>query len=236
MAYYRDTPLVTGDSAQMWLLDPDAAYAFPTDSDLVCLAVFPVRDKLASFKPDPEQGMARMFEALPDGPRIDPEKRVSNVLGKIEMPNTVRRPAQPGLALVGDAALSADPLWGVGCGWAFQSAEWLAETVGPSLSGSTQDVDAALDGYRKRHRRGLAAHEKFTSEYSSGRRFNPLEKLIFRAAARDQETARRMVLMGERWVSPQSALSPVTMARAVRVNLSRGRAPLGLRRTASVAG
>ncbi|HEX6458117.1 MAG TPA: NAD(P)/FAD-dependent oxidoreductase [Thermoleophilaceae bacterium] len=236
MAYYRDTPLVTGDSAQMWLLDPDAAYAFPTDHDLVCLAVFPVKDRLASFKPDPEQAMARVFETLPDGPRLDPEKRVSNVLGKIDMPNTVRRPTQPGLALVGDAALAADPLWGVGCGWAFQSAEWLAESVGPSLSGGPAEVDAGLERYRKRHRKGLAAHERFTSEYSKGRRFNPMEKLVFRAAARDQQIARKMALMGERWISPQSALGPATMARAARVNLSRGRAPLGLSRAASVAG
>ena len=31
---------------------------------------------------------------------------------------------------MGDAALTADPLFGVGCGWAFQSAEWLVEETG----------------------------------------------------------------------------------------------------------
>jgi menaquinone-9 beta-reductase len=235
MAYYRDTRLVTGDSAQMWLLDPDVAYAFPTDDELVCLAVFPSKDKLADFKPDPEQGLARMFETLPDGPRLDPDKRVSNVLGKIEMPNTVRTPTQPGLALVGDAALAADPLWGVGCGWAFQSAEWLAESVGPSLSGGAEELDAALERYRKRHRAGLASHEKFTSEYSTARRFNPMEKLLFRAAARDQVLARRMALMGERWINPQKMLTPALIGRMIRVNLSRGRKPLGLRQATSPA-
>ena len=233
MAYYRDTPLVTGDSAQMWLLDPDVAYAFPTDSDLVCLATFPSKDRLSEFKPDPEQGMASMFEKLPDGPRLDPAKRVSKVLGKLEMPNTIRRPMQPGLALVGDAALAADPLWGVGCGWAFQSGEWLAEAVGPAISGSAQEIDAGLERYRKRHRSGLAAHEKMTSEYSSARRFNPMEKLLFRAAARDQVVAQRMALMGERWVGPQKVAAPGTLARVIGVNLRPGRVPLGLRRAAS---
>ena len=235
MAYYRDTPLITGDSAQMWLLDPDVAYAFPTDSDLVCLAVFPTKDRLPEFKPDPEAGMAAIFENLPDGPRLDPEKRVSNVLGKLEMPNVVRKPVQPGFALVGDAALAADPLWGVGCGWAFQSAEWLAGSVGPSLSGGPDDVDAGLERYRKRHRAGLAAHEKFTSEYSTARRFNPMEKLLFRGAARDRVLAQRMALMGERWIQPQKMLTPGLIARMIRVNLSRGRTPLGLRRAASSA-
>src|SRR4029078_10872698 len=83
MAYYRDTPLVTGDSAQMWLLDPDVAYALPTDSDLTSLPACPSKDTLAEFKAAPEQAMARLFETLPDAPRLDPDKRVSNVIGKI---------------------------------------------------------------------------------------------------------------------------------------------------------
>jgi 2-polyprenyl-6-methoxyphenol hydroxylase-like FAD-dependent oxidoreductase len=235
MAYYRDTPLVTGDSAQMWLLDPDVAYAFPTDSDLVCLAAFPSKDKLAEFKPDPGQALARLFASLPDAPELDPAKSVSKPLGKLEMPNVIRRPVQPGLALVGDAALAADPLWGVGCGWAFQSAEWLSESVGPSLSGDAEEVDAGLERYRQRHRAGLAAHEKFTSEYSTARRFNPMEKLLFRAAARDQVLAQRMALMGERWISPQKMLTPGLIARMIRVNLTPRSAPLGLRGTASAA-
>jgi len=235
MAYYRDTPLVTGDSAQMWLLDPDAAYAFPTDSGLVCLGIFPHKDKLAEFKADPEQAIARVFESLPDGPRLDPAKRVSKPLGKLEMPNVVREPVQPGLALVGDAAIAADPLWGVGCGWAFQSAEWLAESVGPSLSGGVDQLDAGLERYRKRHRKALSMQEKFTSEFSTGRRLNPIEKLLFRAAARDQVVAQRMMLLGERWIQPQKMLTPGLIARMIRVNLSRGRRPLGLRRAATSA-
>jgi flavin-dependent dehydrogenase len=231
-AYYRDTPVVTGDSAQLWMLDPDVAYAFPTDNELTCLAVFPSKEKLAEYKPDPERAMARVFETVPDGPRLDPEKRVGTLLGKLEMPNVIRKPIQPGLALVGDAALAADPLWGVGCGWAFQSAEWLAESVGPALSGDTAAVDAGLERYRKRHRAGLAAHEKFTSEYSTARPFNPMEKMLFRAAARDAVLAQRMGMMGERWIPPQKMLTPGLIARMIRVNLSRRRKPIGLRRAA----
>jgi menaquinone-9 beta-reductase len=235
-AYYRDTPVVTGDNAQLWLLDPDVVYAFPTDDDLTCLTVMPVKERLPAFKADPEAEMQRMFESLPDGPRLDPAKRVSKVLGKIEIPNVARTPTQPGLALVGDAAIAADPLWGVGCGWAFQSAEWLAEAVGPSLAGGTDRVDAALEDYRRRHRAGLAAHEKFTGAYSTGRRFNPMEKLLFRAAARDRELARRMALMGERWITPQQMLTPSTLGRVLRVNLTPRSAPLGLRTATPAAG
>ena len=60
----------------------------------------------------------------------------AGVLGKIDMTNVVNTPTAPGLALIGDAASAVDPLWGVGCGFALQSSEWLADSVAPALSGA----------------------------------------------------------------------------------------------------
>jgi flavin-dependent dehydrogenase len=227
-AYYRDTPLVTGSEAQMWLLDPDVAYAFPTDGDLTLITAMPHMDRLPEFRPDPEAALARLFETLPEAPRVDPTKRVSKVMGKLEIPNVTRPPARPGLAFVGDSALGADPLWGVGCGFALQSAEWLAEAVAPALRGSEPELDGALKRYARRHRKGLKAHERFCASYSSGRPFNPFERLLFRAAARDQVVADRMGIMGSRWITPQQMLTPATFARILRVNL-RAPSPIGLR-------
>src|SRR6202789_1934317 len=228
-AYYRDTPLPTGSSSQMWLLDPNAAYAFPNDGGLTLLACMPHKDRLPEFKADPEAAMARLFEGLPEGPRLDPAKREGQVLGKLEMPNVVRQTTSPGLAFVGDAALAADPLWGVGCGWALQSGEWLAEAVAPALRIGGEAIDGALKTYARRHHEGLSAHEKFCSDYSTGRKLNPGEKLLFRAAARDAELTGRMALMGGRWITPQQMMTPATLARIVRVNLSRKRPPTGLK-------
>jgi flavin-dependent dehydrogenase len=234
-AHYRDTPLVTGSSAQMWLLDPDIAYGFPTDGGLTLLACMPHKDRIAEFKEDPEQAMVRLFERLPDGPRLDPDKRESKVMGKLDMSNVVRSPSRPGLAFVGDAAIAADPVWGVGCGWALQSGEWFANAVSSSLKGGDAEIDSALQAYARRHHKGLAAHEKFCSAYSTGKKFNPMEKLLFRGAARDRELAGRMAQMGGRWITPQQMLTPGTIARMLRVNLTRGRRPIGLRRQQPVS-
>ncbi len=228
-AYYRDTPLLTGSSAQMWLLDPDIAYGFPTDGGLTLLACLPHKDRLPEFKKDPERAMVRQFERLPDGPRLDPAKRESKVLGKLDMSNVVRRPSRPGIAFVGDAALAADPVWGVGCGWALQTAEWLADAVSPVLRDGEAEVDRALHAYARRHRRGLAEHEKLCSAYSKGRRFSPLEKLLYRAGARDRELAGRMALMGWRWITPHQMLTPSTLGRVLRINLSPTKRATGLR-------
>ena len=228
MGYYRDTALLTGSFPQMWFLDPDMAYAFPTDGGLTLLACVPHRKRLAEFKADPEGAMARTFEALPDGPLLDPAKREGKVLGKVDVPNERRRPAGSGFALAGDAALSADPLWGVGCGWAFQSGEWLAEAVGPAL-GSEEEIDLAVGRYARRHRRSLALHDRVCSAYSTGRRFNPAERLMFRGAARDDELAGRFALFGERWITPRELLTPSTLGLVIRANLSRDARPTGLR-------
>lgn len=229
-AHYRETPLVTGSSSQLWILNPDMAYGFPTDGGLTLLACMPHKDRIPEFKEDPEGAMVRLFERLPDAPRLDPAKRESKVLGKLDMPNMVRRPSRPGLAFVGDSAIAADPVWGVGCGWALQSSEWLADSVGPALEGSAADVDEALEAYARRHNRGLSAHEKFCSAYSTGHKLNPMERLLYRAAARDREVAGRMAEMGGRWITPQEMLTPRTIGRVLRVNLSRSKRPTGLRR------
>src|SRR4029077_4184529 len=192
------------------------------------LACVPHKDRIPEFKADPEGAMARMFERVPDGPRVDPAKREAKMLGKLDAPNERRRPTGPGYALIGDAALASDPLWGVGIGWAFQSAEWRAEEAAPAL-GDDAELDRALSRYRRRHRRSLAAHDRVCSAYSTGHRFNPMERLFFRAAARDDELAGRFALFGERWISPRELLTPSTLGLVVRANLSRKARPQSLR-------
>ena len=148
MAYYRDTPLLTGDSPQLWFLDPDMAYAFPTDDDLTMLACVPHKDRIPEFKADPEAAMARMFERVPGRAAPRPGQAGLEDARQTRRPQRTA-PARPatGYALVGDAALAADPLWGVGIGWAFQTGEWLAEEVGPAL-GDEAELDRALRATR----------------------------------------------------------------------------------------
>jgi menaquinone-9 beta-reductase len=227
-AYYRDTPLVTGSDPQVWLLDPDVAYAFPTDAGLTLLACMVHKERLDELKGDPESGMQRVFEGLADGPRLDPAKRESKVLGSLDLPNLLREPTVAGLALVGDAAMACDPLPGVGCGFALQSASWLSDTLGPALKGETNLVDSALSAYASRHREGLKLHGKLISAYSSGRRLNPFLKLLYRGAARDQQLANRVMLVAGRWITPMEMFKEGTFKRLLRVNMRRDLPPLGL--------
>ena len=100
---------------QLWFLDPDMAYAFPTDDDLTMLACVPHKDRIPEFKADPEAAMARMYERVPDGPRRRPRE------AGLEGPRQTRRPqrtcatrAATGSRWSATPRLAADPLWGVG--------------------------------------------------------------------------------------------------------------------------
>jgi flavin-dependent dehydrogenase len=212
--YWRGVRPATTRS-KMWLLDPDCAYTFPNEDDLTVVLVAPHRDRLPEFHSDLEGAYRRMVSALPDAPDLSDAALESKLLGKVELPNVSRPAARPGVAFVGDAALAADPLWGVGCGWAFQSADWLVQETAGSLGGGG-DLDAALERYRRRHRRRLLAHYLLICDIASGRPINPIESRLYRAAARDRVVWRAFEQVGSRRRSPLRMLDPRVLARIAR--------------------
>jgi len=218
-AYYRNLPLPTGSSILLWLLDPDIAYAFGEDDGVTLVGTFQTKDRESWFKRDLEANFEAYFRGLPRCPDLATGERISKILGKLDLPNTTRRAGRPGLAFVGDAAMSADPSWGVGCGWAFQSGEWLADELAPAFNGGSRtdaELDAAIDRYRKRHRSQLLGHFLITSEYSTGRRFNPMERILFSAAARDGRVADRFGAFGGRSVRPNDREFAVLVGSAIK--------------------
>ncbi len=215
-AYFEGAAPAHAPDASVWFLDPQWAAAFPTDTDLTFYAAMPTKERLPEFKQDPEGALVKFLADVPEAPPIRAGRRVGPVLGKVDMTNRMRRPTAPGLALVGDAALAADPLFGVGCGWAFQSAEWLSDAVLPALAGE-QSLEKGLDRYRRRHAKGLRGHTFFMHDYSKGRRFNPVERMMFAAAARDDKAAALVDSFATRQIGP-AQMFPRMLPRAIAVN------------------
>ena len=157
--YFEGPGPAGAPDGSIWMMDPQLAAAFPTDGGLTFYAAMGTLDRLPEFKRDPEAALVKWISDVPEPPPIRASRLVGPVLGKIEMENRLRRPVAPGLALVGDAALAIDPLWGVGCGLAFQTAEWLADSVTPALLRG-EALDAGLDALpqasRARPRRARA--------------------------------------------------------------------------------
>jgi 2-polyprenyl-6-methoxyphenol hydroxylase-like FAD-dependent oxidoreductase len=204
--YFEGAAPAQAPDASIWMMDPDWAAAFPTDSGLTFCAAMPTKDRVAEFKADPETALADYFEALPEAPSLRRARLVSPILGKLDMPNRMRVPTAPGLALIGDAALATDPLFGVGCGWAFQSAEWMADSLAPALRGE-EELEAGLRRYRRRHGRALRGHAFMIHDYATGRKLSPPERLIFSGAARDSRVAAIFDSFGARQIGPARMLA-----------------------------
>lgn len=225
-AYFRGATPAQAPDTPLWMTDPQWAAAFPTDDDLTFYAAMPTKWRLPEFKRDPLGALVSFLSDQPEPPPIRDGEPVGQVMGKLDMENRVRRPVAPGLALVGDAALAIDPLWGVGCGFAFQTAEWLAESVTPALLGA-EPLDAALERYRKRHARGLRGHTQVMLDYASGRRFNAGERMTFSAAATDPGVARMTELFGTRQIGPlEAVVRTVPRALAVHARMAVRRRPV----------
>jgi menaquinone-9 beta-reductase len=215
-AYFEGPPPTPDHLSSIWLLDPQWAAVFPTDSGLVFYAAMATKDRLPEFRRDPEGALISFVSGVPDAPPVEVSKLAGPVMGKIEMPSHIRVPVAPGLALIGDAAQAVDPLFGVGCGWALQSAEWLAESVTPALHGE-EPLGRGLDRYRRRHRRELRGHTYLINDYASGRRFSAPERTMFAAAARDPKVAARFDDLGTRSARPGRTIARM-LPRAIAVN------------------
>jgi flavin-dependent dehydrogenase len=220
-AYWRGVRPRTTE-ARLWLLDPDGGAAFPNEDDMTVVVAAPHRSRLAEFRADPERAYLRAVAALPDGPAIGEAERASKLIGKLEVPNVMRPAASRGVAFVGDAALATDPTFGVGCGWAFQSAEWLVDAVGPALL-EHRDLDGALDRYRRAFRRRLGLDHWLIADFASGRRLRALERMSFRAAAADPVVARAVEEVATRRRSPLRMLDPRLNARVAAAAWRQGR-------------
>ena len=194
----------------IWLLDPDMAAAFPTDGAQVFYIAMTHKDRAPEFKADPERALVEHVAAVPEPPPIRESRCVGPVIGKIEMPNRIRGPIAPGLALIGDAALATDPIFGVGCGFAFQSGEWLADSVAPALSAG-EPLEKGLRRYRRLHRRQLGMHARLIHDYSTGRKFDRVERLMMSTAVRDRKAAALFEAVGTRRVTPPRVLAPMSM-------------------------
>ena len=61
--YFEGVAPASAPDVSIWMMDPDWAAAFPTDSDLTFYAAMPTKDRLAEFKADPEAALVGYFEA-----------------------------------------------------------------------------------------------------------------------------------------------------------------------------
>ena len=222
VAYFAYYAGLERGEPRVWMRGTDFTYDYPCGDGLTLLAAFPSRRRLADYKRDPAAALAEAFTGLPDAPDVAGAERVTPVQGRLDLENVVRPAALPGLALVGDAAVASDPVVGVGCGWALQSAEWLVEETAQAVVDGG-DVDAALKRYASRHHKTIGPHQSLIAQGSKGNLPSGVERTMLSAAAKDDLVARRFHDYATRNDGPRVFMGPRNVFRAVWVDAIRRR-------------
>jgi menaquinone-9 beta-reductase len=215
-AHFTGVELTSEGHTQFWGHEDDIAYAMPNDDGVTILAAMPTKERLRAFQVDREASLLAALRRLPDGPGLETATRVSKLVGFTDYPLVDREavPA-PGVALIGDASLTSDPSQGVGCGWAFQSAEWLADAVTPALRDG-RPLAPALRRYR-RSRAPLKGHHSIIADEATARPPTRLDRLMLTAGVHDETMAAHVMAYFNRTIPVRRFLGPAALARAAWV-------------------
>lgn len=203
---------------RLWLLEPDVGIATPTDSGLVVYVAMPHVSRRDEFRHDPEAALRAFVSALPDAPPIGESRRVGPMVGKLDLTNESRPVTGDRVALIGDASLAADPVAAIGCGFALQTAEWLAESLAPAIAGR-ETLERGLRRYRRTHRRMLRGHALLLADFARREKLPPVQRLLLTAGVHDPRTATRAGAYANRLIRPSQLLTPATLGRAALVAL-----------------
>lgn len=120
----------------------------------------------------------------------------------------VRRPAAPGIVLVGDASGYYDPLTGQGIYRALRSAELAGASVDRALRGPRRRVAPAFDGYARSLRREFRTGRWVQKAVELVVSRAPLRERAVEALARSRETMRALIRVTGNHARPRSLLRP----------------------------
>ena len=213
-AYFKGVTLQSGDSSQFWFFGERSLFAYPLADGVTLLCVFEDKKKHDQWKGNIEELFLDSFKDLPNGPIMQGSVRISDYRGMFDLTSDHRHAGGNGIAAVGDAALAIDPMSGVGCGWALQSAEWLVEDTKIGLR-SRPMLNVSLKRYAAKHYKQLNPHAKFIFSASLCRPHNFIENMIFKAAAKDEKVANSLNDFIARNIPVSSFLSVTNMTRAL---------------------
>lgn len=198
------------ERAGVWVIGDTWHVVSPTDDGLIQVVVMPPADQLPSGSV-PHEWMVDRLAQLPGVSDLDGEPVGKVVVARNYAPTRRHPTPRPGLALVGDAALTGDPTPAVGITWALRGADQLTETVVANAAHGRDLADLA--GYRRAHR---ALSQAFRFQNADTRRLtpNPVQRLLWRGATRDADLAWRVARVGSQEAPVTSLLRPGLLWRA----------------------
>jgi flavin-dependent dehydrogenase len=157
----------------------------------------------------------KYFNDLPEAPSVSDAVPEGGLLGYSDYPSLVRQPVVDSIPFVGDAALSLDPMSGVGCGFSLVTADLLARSFA-DRSLAKADLAEGLASYRQRledvilpHAEGICGDAVVDKNQASQLR-------MFQTVSGNPELSQKYLALTGRMLAPgefQRALMRALMTR-----------------------
>jgi flavin-dependent dehydrogenase len=218
--YFTGIEAPAGDHSVFVMNENDLACTYPLAGGRTELVLFADKARVAGWRGQEERlrQFVSYFAGLAAAPSVAGAVPETGLLGYGDYPSQVRQPVAGNVPFVGDAALSLDPMSGVGCGFALLSADLLANSFA-NRSLDKDDLEDALDKYRKRFADVLMPHVKGIIGDSLVGKNEATRRRMFQTISGNQELSQKYLALTGRVLLPdefQSALMRAMMNRAAR--------------------
>ncbi len=171
------------------------------------------------YQQDVKASLVAFFAGVPAMPAMNNVTFETQVMGYRDYPNLTRQPICQDVAFIGDAALSLDPMSGVGCSFALQTAAMLAQAVETTLQQGAVNTQRALQAYQRQfnayfpfHARGIIADARIAKDDQG-------QKSTFRTILNDPELQRQYRDLTGRLILPAAFQNKFLISK-IRQNAS----------------
>lgn len=162
---------------------------------------------------DSQSALIEYFASVPGMPALDQVVFETPIYGYQDYPSRLRQPVYQDVAFVGDAALSLDPMSGVGCSFALLSAALLADSVAPVDPSNAAAEPASWHAYAHSfqaffpaHARGIIADSRIVKE-------DAVQQAVYRTIIDDPLLQRRYLDLTGRLITPAAFQSAFLLSK-----------------------
>jgi len=219
--YFEGVAAPPGNRSLFMLGDREMAFLYPLGGTRILLSAYIPKDaELFGTMEEKAAALIALFERYPGVPDFSQARLVSRMHGFRDYPNLVRHPVHAGVAFLGDAALSLDPMSGVGCSFAMKTADMLVDAMtAPLRVGTSAALERGLATYAEGFQAFFAPHAAGIAADSVIAKSAATTASVYARIVRNPHLQRVFMALTGRLVSPgefQRAFLKASMADARR--------------------
>lgn len=200
------------------------AFLYPLINGRTLLSAYISKETAQQWQQqDVKASLLSFFAGVSAMPAMDKATFETPVMGYQDYPNLTRQPVCQDVAFIGDAAQSLDPMSGVGCSFALQTAAMLAQAVAASMQQGRIDTQLALQTYQRQfneyfpfHARGIIADALIAKDEQA-------QQATFRTIRNDPELQRQYRDLTGRLILPAAFQSKFLISK-IRQNAAERKA------------